>query len=430
LKSCERFIPRFRHAVYPRQRGVCAHRLTFTVASKEPLVDKFSRNPHALLLKIGYIESIYMEFSAKKSDLLKEIDLAQGVVEKKATIPILSNFLLEAKDGRVHLSATDLELGLLTSCAAKVKKEGSGTVPARRLVDIVRSLPEADIKLKVLENHWVQLTCERSSFKLVGMARDNFPALPAVPGTLAKVPGGALATLIKRTSFAVSSEESRYTLNGAMLMLKPDSAAMVATDGHRLAMVEQDVTVDEVNNDLRILVPRKAMGELEKLLAQAGDDAKVEVSKDDSHLFFTVGDRVLISRLLTGQFPNYEAVLPKETPRIAELDKDAFTAAVRRVALLSDERSHAIRLQLDKGQLQLFSTSGEYGEAQEAIDAEYDGEAMEIGFNHQYILDFLGVLADGGKVRLELQDEQSAGQLRPVGEESHRYRYVVMPMRI
>ncbi|HEV2425722.1 MAG TPA: DNA polymerase III subunit beta [Terriglobia bacterium] len=371
-----------------------------------------------------------MEFSAKKSDLLKEIDLAQGVVEKKATIPILSNFLLEAKGGRIHLSATDLELGLLSSCVAKVKKEGAGTVPARRLVDIVRSLPEAEIRFKVLENQWVELKCERSSFKLVGMARDNFPALPAVPGTLARLPGPVLATLIKRTSFAVSSEESRYTLNGALLILKPEIATMVATDGHRLSLVEQDATVEEVNNELRILVPRKAMTELEKLLAQAADDAKVEVSKDDSHLFFSVGDRVLISRLLTGQFPNYEAVLPKETPRVASLDKEAFTAALRRVALLSDERSHAIRLQIDKSRLQLFSTSGEYGEAEEAIDAEYEGEAMEIGFNYLYVLDFLNVLAEGGRVRLELQDEQSAGQLRPMGEETCRYRYVVMPMRI
>jgi len=371
-----------------------------------------------------------MEFFVKKSDLLKEIDLAQGVVEKKATIPILSNFLLEAKGGRVHLSATDLELGLLSSSVAKVKKEGAATVPARRLVDIVRSLPEAEIRFRVMENQWVGLTCERSSFKLVGMARDNFPALPAVPGTLARLPGSVLATLIKRTSFAVSSEESRYTLNGALMILKPENATMVATDGHRLALVEQDANVEELNNELRILVPRKAMTELEKLLSQAGDAAKVDVSKDDSHLFFSVGDRVLISRLLTGQFPNYEAVLPKETLRVASLDKEAFTAALRRVALLSDERSHAIRLQIDQGRLQLFSTSGEYGEAEEAIDAEYLGEAMEIGFNYQYVLDFLNVLAEGGKVRLELQDEQSAGQLRPMGEETSRYRYVVMPMRI
>lgn len=371
-----------------------------------------------------------MEFAAKKSDLLKELDLAQGVVEKKATIPILSNLLVEAEADHVRLSATDLELGIYSKCAAKVKKQGAGTIPARRLVEIVRSLPEAEVRLKMLENHWVQLTCERSSFKLVGMARDNFPSLPAVPGSLASIPGVALAKVIRRTAFAVSSEESRYTLNGALLLLKPDAMAMVATDGHRLALAEADVKVGGVNNELRILVPRKAMGELEKLLGEAGEDAQVEVSKDDSHLFFSVGERILIARLLTGQFPNYEAVLPKETPRVAELEKEVFGSALRRVALLADERSHAIKLQLDKGRLDLFSTSGEYGEAQESIDADYQQEAMEIGFNYQYLLDFLGVLGDCAKIRLELQDEQSAGQLRPMGEEDSRYRYVVMPMRI
>jgi DNA polymerase-3 subunit beta len=370
-----------------------------------------------------------MEFYVKKSDLLKELDLAQGVVEKKATIPILSNLLLEAEADRVRLSATDLELGIYSKFAARVKKQGAGTIPARRLVEIVRSLPEAEVRLKMLENHWFQLTCERSSFKLVGMARDNYPFLPVVPSSLASIPAGALATVIRRTSFAVSSEESRYTLNGALLLLKPETLAMVATDGHRLALAEADVKVGGVSNELRILVPRKAMSELEKLLSGAGDET-MEFSKDDSHLFFSVGDRILIARLLTGQFPNYEAVLPKDTPRIVELDRDGFGSALRRVALLADERSHAIKLQLDNGRLNLSSTSGEYGEAQESIDTNYQDVAMEIGFNYQYLLDFLGVLGDGSKIRLELQDEQSAGQLRPIGEETSRYRYVVMPMRI
>ena len=371
-----------------------------------------------------------MEFLAKKSELLRELSLAQAVVEKKTTIPILSNLLLEVADGHVRLSATDLELAVSSTCPAKVKKDGSGTVPARRLADIVRSLPEADIRFKMLENHWMQVTCERSSFKLVGMARDTYPALPPVPAALASVPSAALATLIRRTAFAVATEESRYTLNGALLVLKPEMASMVATDGHRLALIERDLRVDGVSNELRLLVPRKAMSELEKLLSEGADDAVVEISKDETHLFFSLGDRVLISRLLAGQFPNYEAVLPKETKRTAEMEKEPFTAALRRVALLADERSHAIRLQLDKGRLELFSTSSEYGEAHEAIDANYAGEPLEIGFNYQYLLDFLGALGEGGKIRLELQDEQSAGQLRPVGDEGSRYRYVVMPMRI
>jgi DNA polymerase-3 subunit beta len=371
-----------------------------------------------------------MEFSAKKSDLLKELNLTQGVVEKKTTIPILSNLLLEFEGSGVRVSATDLELGVRCSCPAKVKKEGAGTVPARRLLEIVRSLPESEIRFKILENHWVQVTCERSSFKLVGMAKDNFPVLPAIPKPLATIPANVLRVLILRTIFAISSEESRYTLNGALLLLKPDSVSMIATDGHRLALVEGETQVAGISNELRALIPKKAMGELERLLNESDEQAPVQFAKDESHLFFSVGERVLIARMLTGQFPNYEAVLPRENNRIVELNKDLVTAAIRRVALLADERSRAMRIQVDKDRLEVFCSSGEYGEAHEVLDAQYQGDAMQIGFNYQYLLDFLNVVGEGGKIRLELKDEQSAGQLRPSDEEGYRYRYVVMPMRI
>ena len=371
-----------------------------------------------------------MEFSAKKSEVLKELNLTQGVVERKTTIPILSNLLIEANDSGLRISATDLELGIRCGCPAKVKKEGSGTIPAKRLLEIVRSLPDAEIKFKILENHWVQVTCERSSFKLVGMAKDSFPVLPSAPKVQAAIPANIFTTMIQKTIFAISSEESRYTLNGALLLLKPDSVSMVATDGHRLAMVEKQTPIAGLSNELRVLIPKKAMGELQRLLAEAGEDTPVQFSKDESHLFFSVGDRVLISRMLTGQFPNYDAVLPRENKRLVELDKDAITAAIRRVALLADERSRAIRFQLDKDKLEVFSSSGEYGEAHEVLDAQYPGEALQIGFDFQYILDFLNVMGEGGKIRLELKDEQSAGQFRPGDEEAFRYRYVVMPMRI
>jgi DNA polymerase-3 subunit beta len=371
-----------------------------------------------------------MEFSANRSELLQELDLTQSVVERKATIPILSNLLLEVADSSLQLSATDLELGVRCSCAAKVKTQGSGTVPAKRLLDIVRSLPEAEVKFKVLENHWIQVTCERSSFKLVGMAKDNFPMLPAVAKAQAAIPAGVLIGLIQRTIFSISSEESRYTLNGALLVMKPQSVMMVATDGHRLAMVERQLQIAGLSNELRILIPRKAMGELLRILAQRDEKDEVEFSGDESHLFFSCGGRLLMSRKLTGTFPNYEAVLPRENNRVVELDKEVLTSAVRRVALLADERTRAIRVNLEKDRLEVFSSSGEYGEAHETLDAQYSGEAMQIGFNYQYLLEFLSVLGNEGKVRLELKDEQSAGQLRPLDEESFKYRYVVMPMRI
>lgn len=371
-----------------------------------------------------------MEFTIRRSEFLKELDLAQGVAEKKTTIPILSNVLLETKDSELRLSATDLELGLTCGCPAKVKTGGTAAAPGKRLLEIVRSLPDADVRLRVLENHFVQVTCERSSFKLVGMDKTSFPAFPETPRPLAIIPPGVLTSMIHRTGFAIASEESRYTLNGALLVLKPERVLMVATDGHRLAQTEREIQIEGLNSELRVLIPKRAMGEIHRLLTQGGEQAAVQFSKDETHLFFTVGHRRLISRVLTGQFPNYEAVLPRDNNRVVELDKAQMEAAIRRVALLADERSRAIRLQVSADRLEIFSSSGEYGEAQEALDVAYKGEEMRIGFNYQYVLDFLSAVGETEKVKLELKDEQSAGQLRPSEDDSCRYRYVVMPMRV
>lgn len=371
-----------------------------------------------------------MEFTATKGELLNELSLTQGVVEKKTTIPILSNLLLEVQDSTLRISATDLDLGVRCGCPAKVEEEGSGTIPAKRLLEIVRSLPDAEIRFKVLENHWVQLTCQRSSFKLVGMAKDNFPVLPGVPNPIVTISAGVFKTLIQKTIFAITNEESRYTINGGLLLLKPGSVTMVATDGHRLALIERELEVAGLKNELRVLIPKKAMGELLRLVSESEEGRPVQFSKDESHLFFSVGERVLISRMLTGNFPNYEAVLPRESPRVVELDKNLITAAIRRVALLADERSHAVRMRIEKDRLEIFSSSGEFGEAHEVLDARYQDGPLEIGFNYQYLLDFLSVAAEGESIRLELKDEQSAGQLRPGEEKTYRYRYVVMPMRL
>jgi len=371
-----------------------------------------------------------MDFSIEKSRLLKELALTQGVVEKKTTIPILSNLLIETEGEILTISATDLDLGMCCHCPAKVKSAGSGTIPAKRLLEIVRSLPEAEVHFKALENHWVQVTCERSSFKLVGMARENFPMLPTVPPALATLPANVLATAIQKTVFAISNEESRYTLNGGLLLLKPGSVTMVATDGHRLALVEREIEIPGLKNELKLLIPKKAMGELVRLLSEGEGELPVSISKDESHLFFSLGQRILICRMLTGQFPNYEAVLPRENNRVVELDKESISAAVSRVALLADERSRAVRIHLEKGQLEISSSSGEYGEAREVLDTSYQDEPMQIGFNYQYLLDFFGVVEASGKVCLDLKDEQSAGQFRPVEQGAYRYRYVVMPMRI
>jgi len=243
-----------------------------------------------------------MEFTVKKFDLLQELNLTQGVVERKTTIPILSHLLCEAKGNRVTLTATDLELSLRTSCEAKVKKEGAGTIPAKKLLELVRLLPEGEIRFRLLENHWVQITSERRNYKMVGMAKDNFPAIPAFPHPLVTIPAAILSVLIARTAFAISMEESRYTLNGAQLTLKPDSIAMVATDGHRLALAETDHSFAGLSNETKPLIPKKAMGEIQRLAGEAGENGQIEFARDDSHLFFRVESRLLISRILTGQF--------------------------------------------------------------------------------------------------------------------------------
>jgi DNA polymerase III subunit beta len=373
-----------------------------------------------------------MEITVSRSELLKELSATQGVVERKTTIPILSNYLFEAGADRLSLTATDLDLSLRTSCSAKVKKEGSCTIPARKLHDYVKLLPEADITIKLLENHWVSIRCGRSNTKMVGMARSNFPSLPVFPTAgVVKIPAQVLRAMIARTGFAIANEESRYTLNGALMVLKPESITMVATDGHRLAHVERSGEKFEgVSGELKTLVPKKAMDELKTLVDAAPSDVEtIEFAKDDSTLFFRIGTRLLTSRQLTGQFPNFEAVLPKDNSKSILLHGDDLGAAIARVAQFADERSRAVRLKLEKGELKLSASSAETGESEDSIETDYNGEPLTIGFNAQYIIDFLKA-AGSGDVRLELKDSQSAGQLRPAEGEDYKYRYIVMPMRI
>jgi DNA polymerase III subunit beta len=370
-----------------------------------------------------------LEINVSKFDLLRELTATQGVVERKTTIPILSNYLFEASGDKLSLTATDLDLSLRTSCNAKVKKEGACTIPARKLYDYVKLLPDADITIKLLENHWVSIRCGRSNTKMVGMARSNFPSLPVFPTAGAiKIPAQVLRSMIAKTGFAIATEESRYTLNGALMVLKPESITMVATDGHRLAHIERSGEKFEgVSGEMKTLVPKKAMDELKSLLD--ADVETIEFAKDESTLFFRVGARLLTSRQLTGQFPNYEAVLPKDNNKSVTVHGEELGAAISRVAQFADERSRAVRLKLEKGELKLSASSTETGESEDSIEVVYNGDAMAIGFNAQYLIDFIKATGSG-EVKLELKDPQSAGQLRPAEGEDYKYRYIVMPMRI
>src|SRR6201996_161303 len=369
-----------------------------------------------------------MEFSVSKSDLVRELGLTQGVVERKTTIPILSNILLETDEDKVWLTATDLELGIRCACPARIKKQGAGTIPARRLLDYVRLLPDADVQVKLGDNQWASFVCGRSKTRIAGMSRESFPELPEMPGTLAEIPLSVLAQMIASTIFAISAEESRFTLNGALLLLKDTGLVMVATDGHRLAMIEKKLELPGLEGSFRALLPRKAMNEIQKL---ASDDSskKIEFSGNDNHLFFRIDKRLLLSRKLTGNFPDYERVLPKEHPHMLVLQKEDLKSSIERVAQFADERSRAIRVQILKGELKVHSSISETGESEETIPIEYSGPDVEIGFNAQYLLDFLRSV-DQGEVEFHFKDANSAGEMRPHGAAAETvYRYVVMPMR-
>ena len=373
-----------------------------------------------------------MEITVSRQELVKELTATQSVVERKTTIPILSNFLIEADGERLNITATDLDQAIRTSAAVKVKKPGSCTIPARKLYDYIKLLPDGDISIKLLDNHWVQIRSGRSNTKMVGMARANYPQVPEFPTvSVTSIPTVALKTLIARTIFAISNEESRYTLNGALMVLKAESIAMVATDGHRLSFVEkQGETLAGISGEKRVLVPRKALQELQTLLSNTEATA-VEFADDEHTLFFRVGHRTLSSRKLSGQFPNYEAVMPRDNTKFAVVRSSELSQAIQRVAQFADERSGAIRLRLEGNELKISSQSTESGESEDTIDTPYASDPIIVGFNSGYILDFLKALGNEGEVRLEFKDSQSAGQMRPEDPDAeYRSRYVLMPMRI
>jgi DNA polymerase III subunit beta len=378
------------------------------------------------------VQGATMEISVSRQDLLRELTATQSVVERKTTIPILSNFLVEADNDRIVITATDLDQSIRTSCAAKVKKAGSCTIPARKLYDYIKLLGDGDISVKLLENHWVQIRSGRSNTKMVGMARANFPQVPEFPeSSITKIPVGSLRTLIARTVFAISNEESRYTLNGALLILKAESIAMVATDGHRLAHIEKTgENFPGITGEKKTLVPRKALQELQSLLANT-EAEHIEFADDDSTLFFRVGHRVLTSRKLSGQFPNYEAVMPRDNSKFVIIRSQDLSSSIQRVAQFADERSGAIKMRLEQNEVKISSSSTEAGESEDTIETPYNFDPIVVGFNSAYLIDFLKAVGNEGEVRLEFKDAQSAGQMRPEdASDDYKYRYIIMPMRI
>jgi len=367
-----------------------------------------------------------MEFSVFRSDLLKELELVQGAIERKASVPVLSNVLIDAQNGKLALSATNLAIGLRSYAVAAIKTPGSVTVAARRLLDILRSLPEADIRFKALENHWVQVTCGRSSFKLAGIAGDTFPKFPEIPKTNATLPSEMLAAMLRRTAFAVSNDEGRFTLNAVLFVANGNRIRMVATDGFRLALVEKEVEGLNAAEELRVLIPKEAAHQLGTLLTLRKQDERTGIAKDEQHLFFTQDERLLVSRALAGQFPNYESILP-QNDRALEADRLALLRAIERVALVTDENQPSVALEAAPGEITLKGSSQDCGEGSDTIAAEFAGEALRVGFNPRYLAEFLSAVSGAERVCLRFKDSKSAAELQPTGDEE--YRYIVMPLQ-
>src|SRR3989441_1000613 len=370
-----------------------------------------------------------MELVVRKNDLLRELQLFQGIVERKNTIPILANVLMEAKGEEVRVLATDLEVGLRSKCNASVAKSGSLTLPAKKLYEIIKLLPETDIRIAE-EKGGVKVAADRFDSRMQTLPREDFPTLPesGAGAPSATLPRSALKEMVAKTHFAITGEDTRYFLNGALFVLRPDSMTLVATDGHRLALVTvpRDAKSKDDPDEVKAILPKKTLGELGRLLAEGDQDIRYE--RGENHLFFDVGGRLLISRMIDGQFPAYERVIPKGNDKHIEFERDRLTNAVRRVALLSNERSRAVKIQIDTGKVDVTSSSPDLGEAHETLPVDYSGEALQICFNAQYVLDFLSAVATD-VVSLELKDEVSQAVMRPIGGEGYEYTYVIMPMR-
>src|ERR1051325_8879678 len=370
-----------------------------------------------------------MQFVIARGALQKELSFVQGVVERKNTIPVLANILIEsAGEDAIRISGTDLDVTIRCDADAEsIKSQGAICVQARKLFDIARLLPDAPVKFKKEENEWVTVECDRSKFRLPGISKETFPELPGFKSTPLKLSASLLKTLIDRTIFAITQEEGRYTLSGAKFELDSNGVKMVTTDGHRLAYAATKNGLTAANTELDVLIPRKTLAELTKLTADFEGD--ISLGADENHVYFQIGSRLLISRMLSGQFPNYEMVMPKNNDREATFDTGSLNQAVRRVALMADDRSHAIRFHLSKEQLLISAQNSDEGEARETLETDFAGDETDIGFNAQYLQDFLNVVAVE-KVAFEFKDGNSQAQLKPVSDDTNEYKYVVMPMRL
>lgn len=366
-----------------------------------------------------------MELQIAVEELSRALYRAQGIVEKKSTMPILANVLLEARKGTLTVTAFDLEIGVTSEHRAEVVKEGQLAVSAKHLYDIVRALGEPMLTLKKAQNNYLELKCGASQFKIVGMPPEDFPELPKnekVP--FIPVEPKALLEMIEKTSFAVSTDETRFNLNGVFFEPGKDGTRMVATDGHRLTMVERKLEGD-FKLKRGVIIPKKGLLELKRLLGEELEGGAELGFVEGAGVFRRPGLTMLM-RLIDGHFPDYQHVLPKESEKVVRLGRQRFLETLKRVSLLSQDQSHTVKIELADGILRISSQNPDLGEAREELPVETKG-TMQVGFNARYIIDVLQVITTD-EIRFELNDELSPGVLKPQGDDG--YTAVIMPVRI
>ena len=368
-----------------------------------------------------------MEIKAKRGDLLATLYWAQSIVERRNTMPILANALIDAQKGSIQLAATDLEVGVRGVVDGEVVRPGTLTVNAKKLYEIIREIPTEQVQLKRLDNDWVEIRSGKSIFKIVGMDAREFPQFPNFDTRgQATIPASLIRGMIERTIFAVSTDETRYSLNGVFVEQgAAGSVRMVSTDGHRLAFEEQ--ALGALGLSKGVILPRKGLGELRRLL-ESGDEGAVSIGFKENMALVSKDKVDLFMRLIDGDFPDYTKVIPKSNPNLAKIDHAELLQALRRVSILSSERYKGVKLEFSQDSISISANNPDLGEAVEEIDAEYQGAPISIGFNARYILDVLGVLENDGEVSIELKDELSPSVIRQ--PRSAGYLYVLMPMRL
>ena len=364
-----------------------------------------------------------MKVSATKEELLKVVQTVQSAINSKSTLPILSNILIETSESGTTLTATDFDIGVISTAPVKAQIPGAITAPAKKLLDIIKELPEKEqISISVKKNNLINIECGRSVFKMMGLPKKEFPQPPEFKNKeFVVLEQRKLKKMIGMTAFAVSNDEVRYVLNGTLFVIKPSYIRLVATDGRCLAMIEEKMQLPKTL-ERKFIVPEKAIREVDRIL---GDEGEVRMFYSDNQVLFDVGHTKLVSRLIEGEFPNYEKVIPEEAKTKVGASKAAFLAALKRVALFTTSESMVVKIEVSKDKMVISKSSPSLGEAREELDVEYKGKDIAIGFNPDYIIDLLKN-SDQETIDLELVDQDKPGVVR-FGSE---YVYVVMPRQL